>query len=149
MDEIEINYLVAEHLYPRDFPDFDPVRTLQAFTADDLNNKEFKEFNLLSDKITFKDNGFWKKELLTRWPEKLEGVHERAMLTADHFAKRMDEFKRNGDLDNGKKVCYLVFSHGMMVLQFGNMIDQMREKDENDESIALPNPVTHQNVTQE
>ena len=149
VDEVEINYLIAEHLYPRDFPDYDPVLKLQTVNADDLNDKEFKEFNLLSDKITFKDNGFWKDELLARWPEKLDGVHERAMLTADYFAKRMDEFRRNGDLDNGRTVCFLLISHGMMVLQYGNMIDKLNAKDENDNEIALPNPITFKDVSEE
>jgi len=84
--------------------------------VDDVNGKEFKEFNLLSDKVTFKNSGHYKEEAFKRWPEELSGVHERAMLTADYITKRMDEFKANGDLDDGKKVCFLLFSHGMVVL---------------------------------
>lgn len=48
VDEVTINYVMSEHLYPRDYPDYDPIRKLQSFTVEDLNGKEFKEFNLLS-----------------------------------------------------------------------------------------------------
>lgn len=147
-DEVEINYLIAEYLYPRDFPDHDPVPKLQAVTIDDLNKKEFKEFHLLSDKVTFKDKGFWKGELSTRWPEKLGDLPNRAMLSGEYFSKRMDEFKQNGDLDDGRTVCFLLVSHGMMILHMGVMLDHAGEKDEGDYSIAWPNPITFKDVTE-
>lgn len=78
--------------------------------------------------MTFKDGGHYKEELLKRWPEKLSDVHERSMLTADYYSKRMDEFRQNGELDNGRKVCLLLFTHGMVLLQMGNMIDKESEK---------------------
>lgn len=152
VDEVSINYLFAEHLHPRDFPDFDPLTKLLSTTVDDVNGKEFKEFNLLSDKVTFKNSGYYREELFKRWPEEPSGAAERAMLTSDYTAQRMNEFKENGDLDDGKKVCYLLFSHGMIVLQMGNMLDRAGESAaaEGGKSAAgFPNPINYKDVTED
>jgi hypothetical protein len=41
------------------------------------------------------------------------------------MSAKMNEFKKNGDISKNKKICYLVISHGMMVEQMGNMLDQV------------------------
>lgn len=97
--------------------------------------------------MTFKDGGYFKDEILKTWPEKFEGVHERSMKTAEYYAHRMKQFKDNGDLDDGRKVCLLLFTHGMILLQMGNMIDKMTQKNPEDDKIALPDPTNIDYIT--
>lgn len=140
--EVEINYLVAEHLYKRDFAEYNPLPKLQTQTIHDLNDPEFKKFHLLSDKIKFVDRGFWKQNYGSRWLEQLSGIHERAILTAEYFVSKFEEYRSAGRFSKGKRVCHLVVSHGMMILQYGNMLDQLALS-ASDSSIALPNPSNH------
>ena len=82
MKEVEINYLVAEHLYERDFPDYLPVPKLQ-ISNHDLNDAEFKNFHLLSDEVKLVDKGFWKNNYISRYKEKLSGAHDRVVKIAE------------------------------------------------------------------
>lgn len=114
--EVEINYLVAEHLSERDFGKYNPLPKLQTWNQKDLNDPEFKKFHLLSDKVHFVDKGFWKDTLMSRYMEKLSGIHERAMLTSEYFVDKFNELRNGGSFKKGQKVCYLVISHGMVAL---------------------------------
>ena len=98
----------------------------------------------MSKNVKFTDKGFYKKEIYKRWPEKLSDSHERALLLSEHFSERMNEFKKNRDISKNKKICYLVVSHGMMVEQMGNMLDQVNKKDS---KFVMPNPINYKQVS--
>lgn len=115
--EVEINYLFAEHLAERDYGQYNPLPKLQTWeNQKDLNDKSFKEFNLLSDKVRIVDKGFWRDNLMPRYIEKLSVVQERVMLTAEYFVDKFNELRNGGSFNKGQKVCYLVISHGMITM---------------------------------
>lgn len=38
VEEVTINYVMSEHLYPRDYPNYDPITKLLSQTVGDLND---------------------------------------------------------------------------------------------------------------
>lgn len=100
--------------------------------------------------MNFKDGGYYKNEISKTWPEHFTGVHQRAMLTADYYSMRMQQFRDNGDLQNGKTVCLLLFSHGMILLQMGNMVDEVaRNQSDSHSPIAMPSPENFKTISKE
>ena len=62
VDEIEINYLLTEHLYT-DFPIVNPVPNLWSQNQTNLNQTDFIQFNKLSKNVKFIDKGYYKNEI--------------------------------------------------------------------------------------
>ena len=113
--EVEINFMIGEHLYARDFAEFDPIPTLNTVTAKDVNDPKLRETYLIPDSVKIVNNWRWYDKIKTRWLETLDDCHRRALIIKKNFSERLSEIAGKGELDGGKKVCYLVISHGMMV----------------------------------
>ena len=58
------------------------------------------------------------------------------MLLKNHFAERFQEMAIRGEFNGGKKVAYILISHGMLTWQMGNML---KAKKENPEKYEIPN----------
>jgi len=69
----------------------------------------------MSRKVQFIDKGYYKKEIKKRWPESLSDSHERALLLSDYMAEKLNDLKKQGEITDENKVCFLIISHGMMV----------------------------------
>jgi len=80
---VEINYLVCEHLRTQDFPDFDPLLTLESAHKP---YQQLKEEYGLSDDLTLVDNKLNRERVCKRWPEDLDGAYERIMWIQEDYS---------------------------------------------------------------
>lgn len=136
--EVEINFMIGEHLYARDFAEYDPIPRLNTVTANDVNDAKLRDTYKIPDSVKLVNNWRWYDNIKTRWLETLDDCHKRALIIKRNFSERLSEMAGKGELDGGKKVCYLVISHGMMVWQMGNMMEAMAN---NPDKYDMPNPI--------
>ena len=79
----------------------------------------------LPEKVTLKDNTFYKKEIEESWMETLEDSHARAMKIAKYMSQKVSDLAiEDGVVKDGhNRICYILCSHGMNIEQMGNMLD--------------------------
>lgn len=93
--EVEINFLCSEHLYARDFAEFDPIPTLNSVKAGPgLNDdKDLRDLHNIPEGIKIVNN--WRNYdfIQSRWLEELGDCHERAIMIKRNFAQRLADLK--------------------------------------------------------
>ena len=136
VDEVEVNLCAQEHMSERDFPDGDPHPFVQSLNRTDFDDKAWKEFNILPENVKIVNNNKNSSLQDVTYPESLENVRARAIDFKSEFTRVMND---DAVVKEGKKVCYLVISHGMMVWQMGELAEQI-EKAANEE-FYLPTPL--------
>ena len=77
--------MAGEHLYERDFKEYDPVPVLNSVTTSLEDSKLRKLFNL-PDSVTITNNWRWYDKYSKRWLESLSDCHRRALMLKEHFA---------------------------------------------------------------
>lgn len=77
--EIEINFMIGEHLYARDYAEFSPVPTLNSVTTP-LDDAELRKTYNLPDSVKINNNWHWYDEYRGRYLEELSDCHKRAMI---------------------------------------------------------------------
>lgn len=124
VDEVELNLAASEHMSTHDFPDGDPRSQILSLNVSDVNDKDFKKFHYLPEDIKIVNKGKDSGADGIMYPESLQSVQSRAIDFNSEFSRVM---QHKDVVQDGKKVCYLVISHGMMVWQMGELAEKLAQ----------------------
>ena len=72
--EVEINFMLGEHLDIRNYAEFNPVPTLNSVTTS-LDDEDLRKIYRLPDSVKIVNNWRWHKEYTSRYLESLSDCH--------------------------------------------------------------------------